>query len=129
LSHNLLFLLIIFLYLNIYLRLKLNFIFLFFFLELLYFNKLNIDITYNININLINGLFLIHPILIYLYYAKYVSLLFIIMYFLTNYNYFNVTKNKLLFDVNLNLIKFEELLIIILMAIFLGAWWAYQELS
>nr|QBI37914.1 YejR [Tetrahymena rostrata] len=80
----------------------------------------------NININLLNGLFLIHPILIYIFYSN------ILYKYYLNFNkkiYINFFKNT-----KIQKIKFFKKICktnfyVIVSAIFLGSWWAFQELN
>lgn len=87
------------------------------------------DNYYNLNINLINGLFLIHPILIYIYY---VILCIKFIYLCSKYIYSRPNNNikfvKLIIYTDFFWLS-TYLLYIIFIAIFLGSWWAYQELS
>ena len=86
-----------------------------------YFNlKLNV-MDYNLNLNLLNGLFLIHPILIYIFYSKNYN----VVNKLVNYNnkinfsYINCQK---MFDLMFYLKKkLKNNLFIIIIAISLGA--------
>ncbi len=88
---------------------------------------LNISILiYNLNTNLLNGLFLIHPILIYIFYS---------IFFYINLKKFNIyinIKYKWVFFINsIYIIKknIKKNLYLIIIAISLGAWWAFQELN
>lgn len=94
-----------------------------------YFNlKLSI-IDYNLNLNLLNGLFLIHPILIYIFYSKNYNIINKLINYNNkiNFNYINCQK---MLDLILHLKKkLKNNLFIIIIAISLGAWWAFQELS
>lgn len=85
--------------------------------------------AYELNLNLINGLFLIHPILVYIFYS---ILCYLIMYTFIINNIFFLKKliynNKIYVIKNLNKL-YINLINIISLAILLGSWWAYQELS
>lgn len=84
------------------------------------FNYIN-QSEVTLNTNLINGVMLIHPILLYLYYI----LVFYIVYIL--YNNLKYTNKKIFTKViDKMLIKTAAL---ILFSILLGSWWAEQELS
>lgn len=87
---------------------------------------------FDFNLKLINGLFLIHPIIIYIYYSVliyiYINLykyIFFKKLFLLNQDYFIFYKN--------NNVRIKSLLHIalkfIVTAVILGAWWAFQELD
>jgi cytochrome c biogenesis factor len=114
---------------NLYLlkNIKLNFLIYFFiFLNLIKFNNfliLNNYYFYNfnikLNINLMNGFLLIHPILLYLFYAFFILLIFF---------YFKKINNKILFKkIKSSIIK--KMLFFIFLAIILGSFWAVQELN
>lgn len=96
--------------------------------------ELNINVlainNYSLNINLLNGLFLIHPILIYLFYSLFISTIFInfnkIQYINLNLKFLNIityTYNLLIKNI------FKIALFVIVIAISLGCWWAFQELN
>lgn len=86
---------------------------------------------YSINLNLLNGLFIIHPILIYLFLINYIVIVTI----------FNDLIYKYFYDNNINLLKYLLYLLsltvsflynsiyFIATAIILGSWWATQELN
>ena len=86
---------------------------------------------YTINLNLLNGLFIIHPIFIYLFLVNYIIIT----------NLFNTWLYSCFFNNNINLIKYllnsMQLIIkyiyisvyYIAIAIILGSWWATQELN
>jgi hypothetical protein len=117
--------------------LKVSILYIFFIIELPYVLQYNDLYIYNkiININLINGLFIIHPIILLsllsllfwtsLKYFKLVQNIFNINF---NYNYYNKTLvfyNILFFKNKLNII----LLILTSLVLFTGSWWAQQELN
>lgn len=108
---------------NIFILNKCIFIVIFFqifeYKYILYFFKNFILIDYIANINLINGVVLIHPILIYLTYV-----LFIIFIFTYKFNFKQF--NKILFFIKLFKIR---LFLFSFTALFLGGWWAQQELN
>ena len=83
--------------------------------------NINFNIN-NINTNLFNGLFLIHPILNYIYYALIILQLYIYISKLFNNFYVNITINCSN-DTYLYLLKLS------ICSIFLGSWWALQELT
>lgn len=97
------------------------------------FNILNSDCifsnAYQLNINLINGLFLIHPILVYIFYS---IICYLILYIFILNNIFFLKKlsyiTKIYLIKNLNKL-YVKLINVICLAILLGSWWAYQELS
>ncbi len=90
--------------------------------------KLNV-INYNLNLNLLNGLFLIHPILIYIFYSKNYNIAINLIKSNNKIN-FKYINHYQLFKIMLHFKKnFKINLFIIIIAISLGAWWAFQELS
>lgn len=108
----------------------LNFFILFFILNCELINNYTNNIeSYNLNINLLNGLFLIHPILIYYFYSRFLN----ILNFTLLYNNILISKKKYnIFNlININYIKnlIKVNIHIILVAISLGCWWAFQELN
>lgn len=103
-----------------------SFIFYLFFALVVFNTKYNIFdnhvINSTVNKNLTNGLLIIHPILLY---SSYAALLFIIyknMYKKFNFIFFFSTLD---FNKNFNLTTAT----ILLLSIFLGSWWAEQELG
>lgn len=79
----------------------------------------------NININLLNGLFIIHPFLVYSFYFFYINYTFEIFTQVIP-QFSNLKSNLLLFYNRKYLIL---LIVLIFLAIFLGCWWAFQELN
>lgn len=91
------------------------------------------NLNYSLNLNLINGLFIIHPILIYIYYSINLLVITLVIYYYgisTNYsiNRFNYAQLRIAL---ISLVKnyLAVSLKIIIIAIILGSWWAFQELS
>jgi len=76
-------------------------------------------LNYVANTNLINGVVLIHPILIYI---TYIILIVFIIFYKHNYNYIY----KILINIRYNKYK---LFLFSFTALFLGGWWAQQELN
>lgn len=93
----------------------------YFFIEYFSLGKDFKDYIYDLNTNLINGFFLIHPILIYIYYSLLTVLLILVLLNIYNFDYKNNIINfKLHYTYILN--KYiSYLLYIILLAIFLGS--------
>ena len=83
---------------------------------------------FKFNTKLLNGLFLIHPFVIYIFYALIIS--FSITFLHLKKNSFILTSflNKFYFEIN-----FLKILIFIVFlgitAIILGSWWAFQEIN
>ena len=99
---------------------KTIFIFLLIFYHKLYIynQSILVVIIHNINTNLINGIMLIHPIILYLLYAYILCFFFIYFFFL---------KKKFIKNINLQQnIKYNYIYSII--SLFLGSYWAEQEL-
>jgi len=97
------------------------------------FNSVNfiiIENLYTINLNLLNGLFIIHPIFIYLFLINYIIILIIFNDFFYNYFYNNVYLLKyLLYSLTLAIDFLYSSICFIVIAIILGSWWATQELN
>lgn len=93
------------------------------------YNYISIDLNYILNTNLINGLFIIHPILVYVYYSFccFIILITLIFYFNLNAKFNNVNICKLLLKKIHFILKIK--LYLIFLAIALGSLWAYQELT
>lgn len=109
----------------------------FFFLFFLenFFQFQNFSYTYfyafKLNIKLLNGLFLIHPYCIYIFYAFIVF--YSILIFLINFKHFRFLK-EFKFNILTNfkhlIIKFNFVILFFgVLAISLGSWWAYQEVN
>lgn len=77
-----------------------------------YFNTNN-----NLNVNLLNGIMLIHPLVLYTYYGIYISYII---------NICRYTKDVKIIVKKTNI---YTMVAMILMSILLGCWWAEQELS
>lgn len=80
------------------------------------------DVLFNLNKNLTNGLLVIHPIVLYFSYAYFLfilSYMFNCYYNFLNYNLFITFNKKYLLN----------LLSCLTTSIFLGSWWAEQELN
>lgn len=117
---NLDFNLLLLLFLVIIKYIKLNKIFISFLLLFFLQNSIISVSNYQLNINLLNGIFLIHPILLYIFYSNIIYIL-ILIYNNNNssdFNFFIQIKNILKNNLN-----------IIFLAVVLGSWWALQELS
>ena len=76
--------------------------------------------THTININLLNGLLLIHPIILYIVYILYISVVF----FKLSFKFKKIYKNPHLYNTNISLLMFTSNVSLVL-----GCWWAEQELS
>lgn len=75
------------------------------------------DTNNNLNINLLNGIMLIHPLMLYTYYGLYI-------YYITNYYQYIKNVNVLTKKTDIYI-----MVVMILASILLGCWWAEQELS
>ncbi len=73
----------------------------------------------NLNTNLLNGLMLVHPPLLYYLYSTYLYMCIYVTVFKKNYLFLN-KKNSFLM---------VQLVLIALTTLLLGSWWAEQELS
>lgn len=81
---------------------------------------------FKLNIKLLNGLFLIHPYCIYVFYSSIVIYLISLVY----YNYYKFNYRFVYKKINkfqYFLIKF--IIIFGLISVILGSWWAYQEIN
>lgn len=89
------------------------------------FNSVNfiiIENLYTINLNLLNGLFIIHPIFIYLFLINYIIILIIFNDFFYNYFYNNVYLLKyLLYSLTLTIDFLYSSICFIVIAIILGS--------
>lgn len=95
--------------------------------------SLLIDIgTYNINLKLINGLFFIHPQLLYISYALLIQVVFVLFVYICYYKKYINSIGVFLFKKNFDL-TFKNIIlnfgIVLIVAIVLGSWWAQQELD
>lgn len=127
-DQNYIILFLIFFIITIYNNLYVQNLFVFyFFFTLITINlKFNLfdfsNVNFNINKNLLNGLLIIHPIILYTSYGMMFYLIYYIFFikfkFMFYNNFFFVNKQQYLNTV-----------LILLLSIFLGSWWAEQELS
>lgn len=82
-----------------------------------------------VNEKLINGLFIIHPILTYSFYALLITMCIIFLYCCFNYR-FNYLVNILCIASTKNFKQLQLFCLLIgLVAIILGGWWAQQEVN
>jgi cytochrome c biogenesis factor len=133
LKYNLIILIFIFFLLTIVLNIYLlkSYIWVIIYVYIEYFNikdgfGCNI---YDLNTNLINGFFLIHPLLIYIFYVLLLLLFLLTLLNMLDLNYRNnIIYAKLLY-VCIYTKNIATVLYLIILVIFLGSWWAYQELS
>jgi len=101
--------------------------------DFLIINYINNENYYSINLNLLNGLFIIHPVFIYLCLINYIIIVIIYNEWLLKYNT-NFCINYSIYNyVIFSLIQINRYMYnsiyFILVAIILGSWWAMQELN
>ncbi len=118
---------------------NLNMILIIFIFHLLCFS-LDIDIQYidinilekfefKININLFNGLFLIHPLFIYMFLITFFKICKDYINYIFIYYTFKLNIKNYTFFFKIKIISTQFLSNLILLAIVLGSWWALQELN
>jgi len=86
----------------------------------------------NTNTNLLNGIMLIHPYILYSYYALTLSLILKFFINLPTLRQSNLIFSKYVWlctPTHQNIIDSGVFIILLFVSIFLGAWWAEQELS
>lgn len=96
-------------------------------------NYITSENYYSINLNLLNGLFIIHPIFIYLCLINYIIIVIIynewVIAYDTNFCINCNLYNYLMFSlIQINKYMYNSIYFI-LIAIILGSWWAMQELN
>ncbi len=79
-------------------------------------------INFNINKNLLNGLLIIHPVILYSSYGMIFYIIYYIFFIKMKFFFYN---NIFFFSKQ----QYLNTILILLISIFLGSWWAEQELS